>query len=254
MCSEIRTPKSDCSEPPRLSAHYIVGLHLAPGVVFFGFLYVLSGVFTEHGLTAYLAELIAIPACLVPVLICIIFLWSRRAAEARSLICAITYRDRGTAVDYVLWPILLYLCWALISLVVVPLAGVLETQLTGWFPARLSTHALISGVAGSPAAQRHATFVLAILLSGVLAPVVEEAYFRGFLLPRMSHLGRMAPVINAFLFGLYHFISPWSLPVIFVAFLPVVFVVQARKNFRIGIVVHAMFNLTGVLTVFLHRG
>jgi membrane protease YdiL (CAAX protease family) len=56
-------------------------------------------------------------------------------------------------------------------------------------------------------------------------------------------------VLNAFLFGLYHFFSPRALPGIFVAFLPVAFVVQARRNFRIGIVVHATFNLTGVVTL-----
>ena len=75
---------------------------------------------------------------------------------------------------------------------------------------------------------------------------MEEAYFRGFLLPRMRHWGRMAPVANALLFGLYHFFTPWNLPAVFVAF-----VVQARKNFRISLVVHVLFNLTGVLTLFL---
>ena len=80
---------------------------------------------------------------------------------------------------------------------------------------------------------------------------MEEAYFRGFLLPRMRHWGRMAPVANALLFGLYHFFTPWNLPAVFVAFVPVAFVVQARKNFRISLVVHVLFNLTGVLTLFL---
>ena len=109
---------------------------------------------------------------------------------------------------------------------------------------------MVSGVASSPPVQRRVTLVLAIFLSGLLAPVVEEAYFRGFLLPRMKHLGRLAPVLSALLFGVYHFFTPWSLPIIFVAFLPIACVVQARQNFRIGVVVHAMFNLVGVVTVF----
>lgn len=246
-----RLPTSE-SNPPKLPAHYLVGLHLAPGIVFSAFLFVLAGIFAQHGLTAYLAELISIPACLMPLLIGIIFLSNCRSSNARPIIRAITYRERGTVGDYMLWPILLYICWALNSLLVIPLTTGLETRFFGWFPTRLTTHSMISDVAASPPAQRHATFVLAILLSGVLAPLVEEAYFRGFLLPRMSHLGWMAPVINAFLFGLYHFFSPWSLPIIFVAFVPVAFIVQARKNFRIGFVVHAMFNLTGVFTLFLH--
>lgn len=251
MCSAIPASGPDGSESSRLPPLHVIALHLGPGILFSAFLLVLSGLFTRHGLTAYLAQLIAIPTCLLPMLLGIVLVWSRRPGETRSIVAQIAYRERGTVGDYVLWPIVLFVCWGLCSLVVAPLSGALEGRLFGWFPAQLHTQAMISGVASSPPGQRQAMFVLAVLLSGVLAPAAEEAYFRGFLLPRMSHLGWKAPVVSAFLFGLYHFFSPWNLPVIFVAFLPVVFVVQARKNFRISLVVHSIFNLTGVLTVFL---
>jgi CAAX protease family protein len=248
------TSVSDHRDPSGLAFPWLVALHLCPGVVFSGLLIVLSRVFIQQGLTAYLAELVLIPACLAPMLAGIVLLWSRRPGEPRTVIRALAYRERGTLADYVLWPISLFLCWAVCSLGVNPLVGVLEARFFQWFPARLGTQAMISAVTSSPAEQRNVMFVLAILLSGLLAPLAEEAYFRAFLLPRMSHLGRMAPVVSAFLFGLYHFFCPWNLPAIFVAFLPVGFVVQARRNFRIGVVVHAMFNLAGVLTLFLHSG
>jgi membrane protease YdiL (CAAX protease family) len=237
--------------PPPLPASHIVALHLAPGAVFSVFLWLLAGLFTQHGLTGYLAELIAIPICLAPLLAGIMRFWSRRAGEAGSVTGALTYRERGTIRDYVVWPILLYAFWGLCSLLILPLVGRLETWGFGWFPSQLRTATLLHGVALSAPAQRHVTFVLAILLSGGLAPLVEEAYFRGFLLPRMRHWGRMAPVASALLFGLYHFFTPWNLPAVLVAFLPVAFVVQARKNFRISLVVHVLFNLTGVLALFL---
>jgi membrane protease YdiL (CAAX protease family) len=237
--------------PPALPASHLIALHLAPGVVFSAFLWLLAALFTRHGLTAYLAELIAIPMCLAPLLAGIVRFWSRRPGEAGSVMGALTYRERGTVRDYVVWPILLYALWGLCSLVILPLVGRLETWGFGWFPAQLHTAALLGGVAASAPAQRHVTFVLAVLLSGGLAPLVEEAYFRGFLLPRMRHWGPTAPVANALLFGVYHFFTPWNLPAVFVAFLPLAFVVQARKNFRISLVVHALFNLTGVLTLFL---
>ena len=49
------------------------------------------------------------------------------------------------------------------------------------------------------------------VLNGVIGPVVEELYFRGFLLPRMERLGRWAPLVNATLFSIYHFWSPWQI-------------------------------------------
>ena len=237
-------------EFPKLTVLGILGFHLIPGAVFTALLIFLSRIFIQHGLTAYLAELLLIPACLVPMLVGTMLVSAKRSGSRLSLSRVIGYRSPGTLGDYVGRPIVLFLCWALASLAVVPLSGHLEAWYLTWFPAQLGNHALVSGVVSSPSAQRRVTLVLAVLLSGLLAPLVEEAYFRGFLLPRMKHLGWLAPVLSAFLFGLYHFFAPWGLPVIFVAFLPIAFVVQARQNFRIGVVVHAMFNLVGVLTMF----
>jgi membrane protease YdiL (CAAX protease family) len=84
------------------------------------------------------------------------------------------------------------------------------------------------------------------MLSGLLAPVVEEMYFRGFLLPRMEHWGPTAPVLNSLLFAVYHFYFPGNVPGIFVAFLPLAYVVMVRKNWRIGVVFHSLVNLWGV--------
>ena len=234
----------------RLSVLGILGFHLIPGAIFSALLVLLSRVFIEHGLTAYLAELLLIPACLLPMLVGTMVLSAQRFGLGLSIRHAIGYRAPGTIADYIGWPLLLFSCWALASLAVVPLSSHLEAWCLTWFPAQLGSHAMISGVASSPPVQRRVTLVLAIILSGLLAPLIEEAYFRGFLLPRMKHLGWLAPVLSALLFGVYHFFAPWGLPVIFVAFLPIAFVVQARLNFRIGVVVHAMFNLVGVLTVF----
>ncbi|MFD1537220.1 CPBP family glutamic-type intramembrane protease [Nonomuraea guangzhouensis] len=38
-------------------------------------------------------------------------------------------------------------------------------------------------------------------LTGLAFPIIEELYFRGFLLPRLSRLGRWAPVVNAAVTG-----------------------------------------------------
>jgi membrane protease YdiL (CAAX protease family) len=237
-------------QPAKLTPVAIVGYHLVPGIVFSGLLIVLSRVFIQHGLTAYLAELVLVPTCLLPMLVGTMLVSAKRLGPGLSLRRVIAYDAPGTISDYVAWPILLFLCWGLASLAVVPLGARLETWYLTWFPTRLGSHALVSGVTSAPPGQRHLTLLLAILFSGLLAPVVEEAYFRGFLLPRMRHLGWLAAVLSAFLFGLYHFFSPWSVPLILVAFLPVAWVVQAKGNFRIGVVVHAMFNLMGVLTLF----
>ena len=236
-------------EPGRLTVPWLIVLHLGPGIGFTALLIWASQVFVQHGLSAYLAEVLLVPLILAPMLAGIVLLWNAREGKGLSLARSITYREHGSVWDYLLWPTLLYLMWTGGSLVTVPLADALQELCLGWFPRQLTTDAMFAGLEATPPGLRMPTLLAAALCSGAVAPLVEEAYFRGFLLPRMRHLGLAAPALSAFLFGLYHFFSPWNLPVIFLAFLPVAYVVQATGNYRIAVVVHAMLNLTGVLTV-----
>ena len=91
---------------------------------------------------------------------------------------------------------------------------------------------------------RIATWCL-MLASSLIVPTLEELYFRGMLLPRMERYGRLAPVLSALLFSLYHFWSPWMLPVRVVAILPYVWFTYRYRSVWIGIVVHVSLNLIG---------
>ena len=245
----MQLPSMNTHEPQRLTVPWLIVLHLGPGIGFTALLIWVSQVFVQHGLTAYLAEVLLVPLILTPMLAGIVLLWNARQGEGLSLIRSLTYRKHGSVRDYVLWPTLLYLMWVGGSFVTVPLSDALQQLCLAWFPHQLTTEAMFAGLEATPPGLRMPTLLAGVLCSGLVAPLVEEAYFRGFLLPRMRHLGLAAPALSAFLFGLYHFFSPWSLPVIFLAFLPVAYVVQATGNYRIAVVVHAMLNLTGVPTV-----
>ena len=85
------------------------------------------------------------------------------------------------------------------------------------------------------------------LITGILAPYVEELYFRGFLLPRMAWMKSWAPVAEAFLFALYHFWSPWQLVTRFLAVLPLVYIVNRKRDLRIGVAAHWLLNTIGSL-------
>ena len=45
-------------------------------------------------------------------------------------------------------------------------------------------------------------FTLFLIVTGIAFPLVEELYFRGFLMPRISRFKAWAPVISALLFAL----------------------------------------------------
>jgi hypothetical protein len=89
--------------------------------------------------------------------------------------------------------------------------------------------------------------VTSLVLSGVVAPVVEELYFRGYLLPRIDRLGWLAPLLSAVLFALYHV---WALPAALgraLGFLPIAYFAWRRRNVSLAILVHCLLNLLTVI-------
>ena len=83
-----------------------------------------------------------------------------------------------------------------------------------------------------------------IVLSGILVPIVEELYFRGYLLPRMPRqFGRLKPAAHSFLFAVYHFDTPWMIPVRTLGILPLIYTTIHTHSVRPGIVAHCLVNL-----------
>ncbi len=97
---------------------------------------------------------------------------------------------------------------------------------------------------GSPETMLTASRGVVMTMWGLSAVMVlvagptQELYFRGFLLPRMAHLGWKAPLLNAALFAVFHLIAPWSWPVFFLGTLPWALLVYWKRSVRIGLFAH----------------
>jgi membrane protease YdiL (CAAX protease family) len=91
------------------------------------------------------------------------------------------------------------------------------------------------------------SIIIAIPLNGLIGTLVEELYFRGFLLPRMQVFGKFAPLINSILFSLYHFFSPWEIISRILGFVPIAYSVWINKNIKIGIIIHCLINIMGMV-------
>jgi membrane protease YdiL (CAAX protease family) len=89
--------------------------------------------------------------------------------------------------------------------------------------------------------------VLFYLLNGLWAPIVEEIYFRGYLLPRMGIFGKFAPLMNIILFSIYHFHSPRQIITRIIALTPMAYSVWINKDIKIGIFMHCLLNLGGTI-------
>lgn len=86
-----------------------------------------------------------------------------------------------------------------------------------------------------------ATLVFGLVVNGLALPAVEELYFRGYLLPRIP-CGRWSPLVNASLFSLYHFFSPWGNLTRVLAVTPIAYVVRWKRNVYLGIATHCLLD------------
>jgi CAAX protease family protein len=93
------------------------------------------------------------------------------------------------------------------------------------------------------------TLAAYLVLNGFAGPIVEELYFRGYLLPRMEWMGRWAPLVNVSLFSLYHFWSPWQIVGRILGFGPTVYAVRWKENVYLGMVVHCTLNNLGIIVI-----
>jgi len=228
----------------------LIALHLFPGIMIGLFYYILAWLFTENGINAYFALMLIIAIVLVPLELGIISFWSKKTTGKWSVASVLDFRKKIGLVENWIYPPFLFICVGIISFAISPLSIRLVSTFTPWVPEWVRTESLIHDIATCSSAQRELTLIFGIIFSGMVAPIVEEIYFRGFLLPKMASLGKSAPVLNTLLFAIYHFYNPWNILPIFLVFLPINYVVWIRKNITISIVTHCMINLWGVYQVF----
>jgi membrane protease YdiL (CAAX protease family) len=86
------------------------------------------------------------------------------------------------------------------------------------------------------------TFALQLVVTGVALPWVEELYFRGCLLPRLSRYRRWAPLLGGPFFGLYHVWQWFSFPTVFLLGAALGYVVWWKQDIRISIGLHVFAN------------
>lgn len=231
----------------QLSTPMILVLHLLPGALMTAGFVALAPLVEAAGFPAITALLGAIVLVLVPVELGILWLASR--SEGVSVRELIPYRRRLTARDW---------AWLVPSLIVVAFVGfgvhrliepALIESLFGWLPAWFVNPIDVDRIGQYAVTAWVVTLAVYAVINGLLGPIVEELYFRGYLLPRMERFGRWAPLVNVTLFSLYHFWSPWQLLARILGLGPTVYAVRWKRNVRLGMVVHCSLNTLGVLTV-----
>ena len=224
-------------------------LGLGPGALGALVYVALSGPVLDAGFPPAAGLLIAIAMVIIPVELAVVVRAGRRESRGGRLLAAIPYRVPMSRRDWALIaPGLL-----VVSIVGFGLIGGLEAPLRdgvfGWLPAWFRDPLPVDQVGAFPSWAWMITLAAYFVLNVVAGPIVEELYFRGYLLPRMSRFGRWAPLLNTVLFSLYHFWSPWQFLSRLAGVAPFAYGVWWKRNVFLGMVVHIALNAIGTLTL-----
>jgi membrane protease YdiL (CAAX protease family) len=229
----------------QLSKSKSILYHLYPGVfITLGFIFFAPAAI-RNGYPPQFGMLIAILVIALPLMVG--HLLHVKKSEGKSSLFEINgLTNRLPLTKLILYSIGLtvvaFVIWGLTQ----PLNVWLTEHLLNWLPSWYT----VQDFAGYGKEKIQITLVANLLLNGLLAPCIEELYFRGYLLPRMEAWGKYAFVANAVLFSFYHFWQVYIYLTLIIALLPMTYMTWKTRDVRLAIVTHCLMNLVGALLSF----
>ena len=241
-------PSTTSANQNQLEQHSLgksVILHLLPAVIWLILYIPLARLASEKGIPTMLIMLITALFTIFPMELGYLYYLGKKKNGKLSLQGVVLYREKMPWWQYILlgvaivaWMMfVLIVCWEIVEFI--------RTKAFSWIP---DWYYLSRGSVeqNSPAIEIIMA-VLTLLLFGIIGPIAEELYFRGYLLPRLSKFGKWAPLLNVVLFNLYHFWQPHMLVFSIIALLPWVYIVWWKRNVYLSIMVHCFINISGNL-------
>jgi membrane protease YdiL (CAAX protease family) len=219
-------------------------LHLLPGVVFLAVWFLVAPLVQRWGLPLAIAGSLAILFGQLPLVLGILLYQSRKETGHFSLRDVIAYRRPVPLWQYLIFVPLLCIWYFQASTIWTGLQNDLFSSLP-WLPRWLENPLPFTDQGPSSPLVMTITFGVAMISSGMIAPIIEELYFRGFLLPRIDRLGVWAVLLNVSLFAFHHLWTPLLNPGRILAWFPIIFIVWRKQNIYIGLYVHLITNLMG---------
>ena len=218
-------------------------LHLLPGILI-GFIFFLVGPFIySKNLPPFVAQCIADVVVLIPFVLGLLYYQGYKKNGRLSLGGIILYREKMSWQSYLLYIPLVLIASGLIPLLA-PISNLIFARVFFWWPA---TYNLAADLSPYTRSTLILSYLLNFLVISLMAPILEEVYFRGFLLPRLSRFGIWAVPIQSILFAFFHVWTPWMVVARAIGLLPLIYVAQKKKNIYIGMIAHILANTLDVV-------
>lgn len=220
-----------------------IALHLLPGILTGTAFFLLAPIVQRSGLPSLWAHVIADLFVILPFIFGFLYYKGYQRNGRLSLDGVVLYREGIPWWQYLVFvPIVLFAA-AIIPLLA-PVSDFIFDKFFSWWP---PMYELSLDLRSYPHPIIAASLIFYFLIIGLLVPIAEEIYFRGYLLPRLSRFGFWAAPIHAILFALFHVWTPWLAVARAIALIPFAYVIQRKRNIYIGIMMHIIINTADVV-------
>ena len=219
--------------------------HLYPGVVIVLSFVIFAPILVKYNYPPQLAILVSIILVAIPLFI-FHLRWAKGKETSKSVWQLNGYKNKLSTAKLILYSVGLVVFMFLVWGITQPLDKVISDKLLGWLPKWFT----VQDFDGYGRDIILITLIINLIVNGLLAPFVEEFYFRGYLLPRMDAWGKWAFVLNAVLFSFYHFWQPYVYLTLILALTPMIWLVWKTKDLRLAILTHCLLNIVGTLLSF----
>ena len=224
-----------------------ISLHLLPGLLVVAFYLLVAPILNHQGYPSILALGLAAFFGIVPLQLGHLYYKGYQLNGKLSL--------KGIIIPTQSMTVLKFTGWLIASLVILVLIGGvsfvfesnIKSMLFGWLP---NWYFYDSNFQSYSKEALLITAWVRLAVDGVVLPITEELYFRGYLFHRLPENIKNKWIMGAFLFAVYHFWQPWNYASLFLISLVLIAPVVKFNNVYLSIAIHMFANIIGTILFF----
>lgn len=222
----------------------LIFLHLFPGIAL-SIMYIIFskvGIFAGYPRTVILG--IAAIFSMIPIELGYLFYVAKKEEGTFNIFKILGLKSKLKAKEFTLYTILLFVVGAILLMAFMPLSNYLLKTVFCWIP---DWYNVDQDMSLFPKKYIILAVLVSFFISTFIIPIIEELYFRGFLLARMKWMGIYGVLFNVIFYSIYHFYQPWRIITRAVMMFPLYYFVYKKDSLKLGIVVHSLGNLLDVV-------
>jgi membrane protease YdiL (CAAX protease family) len=228
-------------------------LHLLPGVLIVIFDIIFFPIVESANFPTLFTLILANLIILIPFELGFLIYASKKNHNSFNVLESVPLREKLPALHFIAYVAGLFVWGLLVFMLFMPVNSVLADFFTwmpeGFFSTDIDNLQDIDFKATYSSTTLLIVLTVSLVVNGIGVPVVEELYFRGYLLPRISRFLVFAPLINVTLWALYHFWAPWTIVANIFVFFPAAYIVLRTRNVYISIIGHGLSNIFLVISL-----